>query len=373
MTDTFPAPDQIIVTRGPGETRAALLAQKQLIEIVHMRDVDAQPGAHFRGRIGKPSGEANGVFVELGTGPAGLLQTKAPLPGEGRNVIVNVVTAARADKGPKLRLIDADGGSGPPQLVKPGTDPIAIWAKRYAGTLRDLVCDRPADVARYANLSSFECRLHPPSSHKSVFDAYGIEEALSLALEPCIALPGGGSVIIESTAAAITIDINAGGQPAARANQLAAQSIARELRVRNICGHILIDVIPAKNRKATLDLIRTSLTDDPVSPEVAGFTPLGMIEMTRKRERLSLEELLGTADRPDPAGLAYKALREAVRAAIGSGKPHAKISVPSAAANLLTGKLNGALIEAKELIAGNILVQGFDSNAPAQLTIETFA
>jgi hypothetical protein len=373
------APDTIVVSRDPGETRCALLAGDAVLEVIHVRDAEVQPGATYRGRVVGATDDAHAYFVDLGVGPPGLLQARALapeiVPTLGRAIAVIVMAAARADKGPKLKLaggpLDSnppDSGPvepGPPAVLRPAGDPAAQWFEAYSGRI-DRVVAAPGELGRLRALLGADAPIEPWRGRVHPFAALGIDEAIERALDPVVPLPGGGSLIIESTAAAVTVDVNAGSGPAARANHDAMPAVAREVRLRNIAGHILIDVVPTKHRRTLLAELKRALVPDPMTPEVAGFTPLGMIELTRRRVRPSLAEAMAS-------GPGYAALRRAVDAAVRAGLPHVRIMVSAVTAAQLAGPLAPAVAEAASITRGRIEI-AIAPDAPASyLRIEPFA
>lgn len=124
------------------------------------------------------------------------------------------------------------------------------------------------------------------------------------ALEPRVPLPAGGTIIIESTAAMTVIDVNAesaGGAQAdvtgerviLRTNLAAAREIARQLRLRNIGGIVVVDFIDLKDaaaRRQVVECLRTAAAEDPVDVWVGGMSRLGLVELTRKRRGPTLAE-----------------------------------------------------------------------------------
>ncbi len=138
---------------------------------------------------------------------------------------------------------------------------------------------------------------------RPIFDLFDVEQEIQRALHRKIDLKSGGSLIIDQTEAMTTIDINTGGFVGHRnleetifnTNIEATQSIARQLRLRNLGGIIIIDFIDMKNkehRKRVLHSLEAALSKDNVKFNVHDFSPLGLVEMTRKRTRESLEHIL---------------------------------------------------------------------------------
>jgi ribonuclease G len=146
-------------------------------------------------------------------------------------------------------------------------------------------------------------RLHPHSGKAPLFEAEGIEEQIDAALDPLVALPGGGAIIIEETRALTAIDVDTGpggsrggcDDAILVTNIEAADEIARQVRLRNLAGLLVVDFVSMRRRPhryRVLDALRRSLAPDPSDPQVIGFTTLGLVEMTRRRGRPSLAQVL---------------------------------------------------------------------------------
>jgi len=146
-------------------------------------------------------------------------------------------------------------------------------------------------------------KLRRHSGDRPLFDLHGVEEELARALARRVDLKSGGYLIIDQTEAMTTIDVNTGGfvggrnfdDTVFRTNLEAAHAIARQLRIRNLGGIIIIDFIDmasAEHRDAVLGELKRALSRDRTKASVNGFTSLGLVEMTRKRTRESLSHLL---------------------------------------------------------------------------------
>ena len=138
---------------------------------------------------------------------------------------------------------------------------------------------------------------------RPIFDLFDVETEIQRALHRKIELKSGGYLIIDQTEAMTTIDINTGAFVGHRnleetifnTNIEATQSIARQLRLRNLGGIIIIDFIDMTNedhKRRVLHSLETALAKDNVKFSVSGFSALGLVEMTRKRTRESLEHIL---------------------------------------------------------------------------------
>jgi len=138
---------------------------------------------------------------------------------------------------------------------------------------------------------------------RPIFDLHGIEDDIRKALDRNIPLKSGGYVIFDQTEAMTTIDVNTGGyvghrnleETIYRTNLEAAVAIARQLRLRNLGGIIIIDFIDMeepKHRDNVLQLLEQSLASDHARHQISLVSPLGLVEMTRKRTRESLQHIL---------------------------------------------------------------------------------
>ncbi|KAB2312608.1 ribonuclease G [Betaproteobacteria bacterium SCN2] len=175
-------------------------------------------------------------------------------------------------------------------------------------------------------------KLQHYSADRPLFDLYAIEEEIEKALARRVDLKSGGYLIIDQTEALTTIDVNTGGFVGARnfddtifkTNLEAAQTIARQLRLRNLGGIIIIDFIDMDNpdhRDTVLGELKKSLTRDSTRVSVNGFSALGLVEMTRKRTRESLAHVLcepcptcqGRGEIKTARTVCYDALREILR------------------------------------------------------------
>ena len=342
----------IAVSRSPGERRAALLKDGELVEVVHTRDGAIQPGAVYAGRVGARVPGIDAVFVAIDNGLPGVLKSKAP-PPEGTGIAVSVVVPPRQGKGPELKAVNHSlVGAAPPVLLAPAPDPVVTWWERYASQVHSVICDASREVSRLKELlGTAPIMLHDGSD---LFSELGIDEAIEAALQPEVALPSGGSVIIETTAAVTAIDINSGASDPATANHAATGVIARELRKRNLAGHFVVDVIPGKGNGALPRLLTKALADDTCPARVAGTTPLGMIELTRQRLGLSLAEQLLDESGLSAASVAYACLRQGVRHAVREKSAHLTITAAPDVVALLQRSLRSALTEAGEILKTEI-------------------
>lgn len=211
--------------------------------------------------------------------------------------------------------------------------------------LRDFANDDTSKIQvdsreTFARLSTFACeftpavsvRLHHYTGERPLFDLYNIETEIQRALSRRVDLKSGGYLMIDQTEAMTTIDVNTGGYVGARnfddtifkTNLEAAHTIARQLRLRNLGGIIIIDFIDMENaehRDAVLGELKKALSRDRTRVTVNGFSQLGLVEMTRKRTRESLTHVMcepcpvcqGKGQMKTPRTVCYDVLREILR------------------------------------------------------------
>jgi ribonuclease G len=167
-----------------------------------------------------------------------------------------------------------------------------------------------------------------------VFDVYAVESEIERALARRVDLKSGGYVIFDQTEAMTTVDVNTGGFVGARnfddtifkTNLEACLVIARQLRLRNLGGIIIVDFIDMtreEHREAVLAEFRKQLTRDRTRTTISGFSALGLVEMTRKRTRESLAHMLcqpcptceGRGQVKTARSVCYDILREILREA----------------------------------------------------------
>ena len=156
------------------------------------------------------------------------------------------------------------------------------------------------------------------SDHTEILDHFRVHAAIRDALKPRVDLPSGGYVIIEPTEALTVIDVNSGSftrsanarETVLWTNCEAAIEIARQLKLRNIGGVVIIDFIDMESRRDQLQLLEhftQAVRHDTARPQIAQLTELGLVELTRKRQGQNIYELFGRAC-PSCGGLGHVAV-----------------------------------------------------------------
>jgi ribonuclease G len=148
-----------------------------------------------------------------------------------------------------------------------------------------------------------ESRIELYENDGPIFDLYGVEDEVARALDRKVPLKSGGYLVIDQTEAMTTVDINTGGyvghrnleETILKTNLEAAQTIARQLRLRNLGGIIIVDFIDmqdAAHRQNVQRALEKALQRDPAKTVISEMSTLGLVQMTRKRTRESLGHIL---------------------------------------------------------------------------------
>ena len=186
--------------------------------------------------------------------------------------------------------------------------PLRVLRDLVTRDVEQILVDSPAD---YEAMQTFAETFLPDVApmlqlyqrRRPIFDLHGIEDDIRKALDRKILLKSGGYCIFDQTEAMTTIDVNTGGyvghrnleETIYRTNLEAAVTIARQLRLRNLGGIIIIDFIDMEepaHRENVLQLLEQSLASDHARHQISPVSPLGLVEMTRKRTRESLQHIL---------------------------------------------------------------------------------
>ncbi|GAA5113209.1 ribonuclease G [Orbus sasakiae] len=209
-----------------------------------------------------------------------------------------------------------------------------------------------------------------------IFDLYDIENEIQRALDRKVKLKSGGYLIIDQTEAMTTIDINTGAFVGHRnleetifnTNIEATIAIARQLRLRNLGGIVIIDFIDMQeeiHRERVLQSLQESLNKDRAKTTINNFSSLGLVEMTRKRTRESIEHIL-CEECPSCRGrgmvksvetVCNEILREIVRVHKAHRSEYFLVYASTAVANALTADESHALAEVELFVGKRVEVK----------------
>ncbi len=331
-----------------GQAAAALVVDGQLQELlIDPSDDTPLPGAIYRAVADRPMKGQGGMFVKLPGGSGFLRQTDGVAPGQ--RIIVQVTGPAEGGKAlpvtsrllfksrlaivtpgapglnisrrikdeearAELEALAAAGMAGADESLglilrsaaehaeaEEVADDIAAMRELAEAVLRDLD-GGPELLVEGAGAHETAWRdwadPAPDEVIEAGFEAQGVHEMLAALREALVPLVGGGNMLIEPTRALVAVDVNTGPDtsPAAslKVNIAAARDLPRQLRLRGLGGQVVVDFAPMpKKERAILDqVLRAAFKTESAETNLAGWTTLGLFEMTRKRDRLPLTELL---------------------------------------------------------------------------------
>ena len=262
-----------------------------------------------------------------------------------RDLIRRDVEKVRVDSRETFEKLRAFASQYMPGLAEGGDDGLAEKIEHYAG-------QRP------------------------IFDLYGVEDEIQRALQKEVPLKSGGYLVIDQTEAMTTVDVNTGSflgqrtleETVFRSNLEAAQSVARQLRLRNLGGIIIIDfidMVDAEHRRQVLRTLEKQLARDHAKTTVYDFSPLGLVEMTRKRTVESLERQLcepchecgGRGMVKTAETVTYEIFREVTRAVRQFEAERLLVIASPGVVNRITEEESAAVAELEEFLGKSIRFQ----------------
>jgi len=256
----------------------------------------------------------------------------------------------------------------------------------YMRTVRDLITPQVERI-RIDNHQSFDemgqflddfipdsaTVIERYSGARPIFDVYGIEDEINKALGRQVKLKSGGDLVIDQTEAMTTVDVNTGSYLGSRnhaetilkTNLEAATAIARQLRVRNLGGIIIIDFIDMIDREHQRQVQRTfvkALEKDRAKTSIAPLSQLGLIEMTRKRTRESLGQILsapcsvcaGSGRQKSAETVCFEIFREVLRVAKAYDSNVLLVMASQIVVDRLLDEESNTLAELEDLVAKTV-------------------
>lgn len=219
-------------------------------------------------------------------------------------------------------------------------------------------------------------RVEYYTGERPIFDLYGVEEEIQKALEKNVGLKSGGYLIIDQTEAMTTIDVNTGGfvghrnleETIFKTNLEATQTIVRQLRLRNLGGIIILDFIDmadSGHRDQVLSALEKSLELDHSKSHISEVSELGLVEMTRKRTRESLEHVLcescptcnGRGSLKTAETVCYEIFRELIREARQFDTKQFLVLASREVVDLMVDEESNTVAELEEFIDKSIKFQ----------------
>ncbi len=307
---------RLVIECGAAQTQAALLNGEDVWKFWFGpargdEAADASPlaGRRFAARVLRVDKPLGAAFADLGGGADGFLPLNKSNEGhciEGAMIAVEIKSPPRQGKGALLRFLGPLGAGAAPGRLPPVGDP-AIEAIGAIGAIADEIIIDDGDAKRVLNGAGFQHVLHE-SRAVSLFESCGATAAFDAAIERTAPIPGGGQLYIDETQALTAIDVDTGPLQASSNARLrekisfaAASEAARQISLRNIGGHVVIDFpeMPGEGaRKRFSEHLRKVMA--PLDVSAASFSKSGLYSFTAPRLGLSLLERF---TEPDGGGL----------------------------------------------------------------------
>jgi ribonuclease G len=262
-------------------------------------------------------------------------------------------------------------------LIRRDVDKVKVDSRETCERLREFAAQYMPELAE---------KIEHYSGARPIFDLYGVEDEIGRALEKEVPLKSGGYLVIDQTEAMTTVDVNTGSflgqrnleETVYRTNLEAAQAVARQLRLRNLGGIIIIDfidMVDAEHRRQVLRTLEKQLARDHAKTTVYDFSPLGLVEMTRKRTVESLQRQLsepchecsGRGMVKTAETVTYEIFREIVRAVRQFDAARLLVIASPKVVGRITDEESNAVAELEEFLGKSIRFQ-----ADAQYLQEQF-
>jgi ribonuclease G len=231
-------------------------------------------------------------------------------------------------------------------------------------------------------------RIEHYAGERPIFDLYGVEDEIQRALRKEVPLKSGGYLIVDQTEAMTTIDVNTGGylgsrnleETVYRTNLEAAQAAARQLRLRNLGGIIIIDfidMIDDEHKRQVLRMLEKGLVKDHAKTTVYPMSALGLVEMTRKRTTESLERQLcepcpacsGRGTLKTAETVIYEIFREITRAVRQFNAQKLLVMASPKVVGRILEEESAAVAELEEFIAKSIRFQAEEHYSQEQFDV----
>ena len=328
--------DAILSETTPRAMRIALMAGDRLVELhIDRPGRGHREGDVFVGRVSRVVPALDACFVELPEGVSGFLRTReadrndsgeplSRLVQEGQKIAVAVKAEAHDEKGPLLtcRFEDKDGAIAAAALRSRGPRLLAR-ARMLLARLADafpearIVADSPTElVALRRRERAGEVVLHQGGA---LFENAGVEEQIEAALAPRVALASGATLLFEPGQTLTAIDVDTaraseGARDPLAVNLEAVPVIARQLRLRNIGGLVVVDFLNMKGEEAARRLMQglaEALRGDPAETASDGPSRFGAVEIARRRRGPTLAETVGSPPVAAAEALIRRLRREA--------------------------------------------------------------
>ena len=375
---------ELLIATGPGEWRAALLEDRVPVELYVERGDRSEAGSIHLGRVSRLLPALGAALVDIGGDRPAFLPQRETVPrgkklNEGERVLVEIRREAQSGKAPRVtmamtkaehlqEILDRAARLVPPARLYPQATCAAAFAGALPSAPDRILADDPVAIPDL-RAAFHGVVIETLREREWPID---IDAVFAEALSESLALPSGGSVHFEVTRTAVMIDVDSGtpdtGSPKRTglgSNLAAVETIAKQIRLRNLAGGIVIDFVGLDDRAAgerVRGALAQALKRDPAGPRVLGWTRLGHIELVRPRRARPVAEALverhaGGALVKTPITVAHEALRALRREALAQPGRQWRLTTAPDVAMALTGDAALAMQDAEKRFARKITVE----------------
>ena len=362
------------ITRDPGAEKGAKLTMKPTLIGRDLIFTPAQPGVSISRRISdvEELDRLSNTLKSYGTEGGFIVRTSAQ-EAEAEDLTREARRLAGVWSQIKNKLASAQ----PPETIFNEAPPATRLLRDLGGvSLNAVVTDDPDMFNTLRGFTDEEMPditdlIHLHREKSPLFRFERVDEMINAALDPLVCLPNGGNIQINETAALVAVDVNTGGATGGNRRQIikdvninAARVFAEQMRLRNLSGLIVIDFVSMRNerdREDVLEVLRQAVIEDPRRPFIGGFTRFGLVELTRRRQGLSLSEMLCVGSSvPEKSSVTtgLEALRLVIEEAAAMPAANFTIEVSKPVQQAFKTRLAAAVEETRERLGGGLTVTG---------------
>ncbi len=311
--------DILIIECGVAQTRAALIKDDDVAKIwfgpasgdEHL-DQTPQSGRQYCGRVTSMNTSLNAAFVDLGACGSGYLTLTKKVESklsEGAKIRVEVKSPPRQGKNSVVKFVDDSDLQGTDLGRCPPFDCPMFEAVKFIGASAGKILVDDGVAATRLRAHDIDAKIDHYTDAISLFEAFGVESVIDIAVGREVDLVGGGRLIIDEAQAVTAIDVDTAGLSASSSERLrekiaiaAARESARQIMLRNIGGHVIIDFPKLKSetsRKRFTDFLFLAMKQVD-GARALGFSKSGLFSMTVPHQFQSLNERFSQADHQVP-------------------------------------------------------------------------
>lgn len=278
--------------------RVALVRERKLVALeVDNRRCLPRAGARYIAKVLRVNVARKMAELDLGNGQSAFLNIRQNTPEAGQHYLVEWLAPARGDKPASVWQVEREAVAGPARLFSDGPDALERILQFAKGAIAQAHISAP-DLQSRLDSEGIRCTVHGVQQ-PGLFELIDLEGQIQAVLSRVVPLAAGASLVFDTTEVGHCVDVNSGASEASLSeiNRQALAEVARQIRLRNLGGIILVDLIGSKTKgsEKLLAEFKSAVSHDLCRVEVFGMTKLGLLEITRTRRGYPLARLLSSA------------------------------------------------------------------------------